>query len=188
MQPCYRFFMAFTAKQSVFIKEYLVDMNATQAAIRAGYSKKTANRIASELMSKPDIQQAVKAEMEARSRSTDLSIERVLLEYKRLALFDIRNLYKEDGSMKDIHDLDEDTAAALTSIESDDLYDMDGKKIGKVRKLKAADKRAALCDVMRHLGGFEKDNAQQNGAKPIIIADIKDLTAEQKMKALQSLL
>lgn len=180
--------MAFTAKQSVFIKEYLVDMNATQAAIRAGYSKKTAGSIAEKLLRKADIQQAVKAEMDARSKATDLSIERVLLEYKRLALFDIRKLYNEDGSMKAIHDIDEDTASALTSIESDDLYDMDGKKIGNVRKLRAADKRAALCDVMRHLGGFEKDNRQLNGAKTVIIADIKELNAEQKMKALQSLL
>ncbi len=56
--------MALTDKQEMFCREYLIDLNATQAAIRAGYSAKTANRTASENMSKPDIQLRI-AELKA---------------------------------------------------------------------------------------------------------------------------
>lgn len=56
--------MALTDKQEMFCREYLIDLNATQAAIRAGYSAKTANRTASENLSKPDIQSRI-AELKA---------------------------------------------------------------------------------------------------------------------------
>lgn len=55
-----------TAKQQAFIDEYLIDLNATQAAIRAGYSKKTANRIGTENMSKPVIKNAIEQRMKAK--------------------------------------------------------------------------------------------------------------------------
>lgn len=183
--------MKLTPKQMIFTKEYLVDLNATQAAIRSGYSKKTANRIASQLLSKIDIQQSIQQEMKARAERTDLTIDRVLLEYKRLALHDIRRAYNDDGILKPVHEWDDDTAAAIAGLETKELYEGTGDtrvNVGVLSAVKLSDKRAALCDVMRHLGGFEKDNNQQNGRKAIVVADIKDLSAEDKMKALQSIL
>ena len=63
----------FTPKQARFVEEYLVDLNATQAAIRAGYSKKTARQVASENLTKPDIQEAIAAAQDDRSERTGIT-------------------------------------------------------------------------------------------------------------------
>jgi len=67
-----------TPKQALFVKEYLVDLNATQAAIRAGYSEKTAQVIGSENLSKPLIQAAIAEGTKARAAKVDISAEYVL--------------------------------------------------------------------------------------------------------------
>jgi phage terminase small subunit len=68
----------FTDKQQRFIDEYLVDLNGTQAAIRAGYSRKTANEIAAELLAKPSIRAAVDAGLAKRRERTEISQDYVL--------------------------------------------------------------------------------------------------------------
>lgn len=67
-----------TDKQAAFVREYLVDLNATQAAIRAGYSKKTARKIGSENLSKPDIATAIRKALEARSERTEVTQDWVI--------------------------------------------------------------------------------------------------------------
>lgn len=79
-----------TAKQARFCEEYLVDLNGTQAAIRAGYSKKTANRMASENLSKPDIQLYIKELMEEQSKRTELTADMVIAELKNVAFADTK--------------------------------------------------------------------------------------------------
>ena len=69
-----------TPKQQAFVQEYLIDLNATQAAIRAGYSEKTANRIGSENLSKPDIAEAIEKAMNERAEKTKTSAEWVIKE------------------------------------------------------------------------------------------------------------
>lgn len=70
--------MALTAKQKIFVQEHLVDLNATQAAIRAGYSPKTANRTASENLSKPDIQAAIHKSMQKREKRVEVNQDYVI--------------------------------------------------------------------------------------------------------------
>lgn len=70
--------MPLTDKQQRFVSEYLVDLNATQAAIRAGYSAKTANREGSRLLSKVDVADAIAAKAADKAAALDLSAERVL--------------------------------------------------------------------------------------------------------------
>lgn len=65
-------------KQKMFVKEYLIDLNATQAAIRAGYSKSTATKIAHQLLTKLDIQAAINHEVDARSKRVEISADYVL--------------------------------------------------------------------------------------------------------------
>jgi phage terminase small subunit len=67
-----------TPKQRRFVEEYLIDLNATQAAIRAGYSEDTARSIASENLTKPDIQEAIARAMDARSKRTEITQDYVL--------------------------------------------------------------------------------------------------------------
>lgn len=184
-----------TPKQAVFVKEYLKDLNATQAAIRAGYAEKNAGIVGYQLLQKTLISDAIQAQKDKRAERTDISIDRVLLEYKRLATFDLRKAFGPDGELLPIHELDDDTAAAISAIESDDLFEGFGeerKKIGVVRKIKTCDKRAALSDVMKHLGGFEKDNAQRNDvavAAAAALAAVKAAkTGEDKIRSLKNFL
>ena len=69
--------MRYTSKQKAFIKEYLRDFNATQAAIRAGYSRKTAYSIACELLKKPEIQTAIRRDLDERLMTADEDLKRL---------------------------------------------------------------------------------------------------------------
>ena len=143
-----------TKKQSVFVQEYLVDLNATQAAIRAGYSAKTANEQAAQLLAKLSIQEALRKAMEAREKRTGITIDRVLEQYAKLAFFDIRKLYDESGNFKPVKDWDDETAAAVAGVETTELLGKEGGVMALVRKVKLADRRAALADIGKHLGMF----------------------------------
>ena len=72
------------AKREQFCKEYIIDLNGTQAAIRSGYSEKTANRIASEMLSKPDIQARIAELMQERSNRVRIDADWVLMAAKRV--------------------------------------------------------------------------------------------------------
>ncbi|MDI9853820.1 terminase small subunit [Comamonas sp. 17RB] len=109
--------MELTPKQARFVAEYLIDLNATQAAIRAGYSAKTAASQGARLLKQGGVARAVQAAQQARAVRTEITQDRVLQELARIAFFDIRRLYRANGSMKDPCELDADTAAALASIE-----------------------------------------------------------------------
>lgn len=145
-----------TPKQQRFVDEYLTDLNATQAAIRAGYSENTAKVIGSENLSKPAIAAAIEKARKKTANKLEITRERVLLEYARLAFVDPRAFYNEDGSLKKVTDLDQDTAAALTGMEVDEIRVGEGEaSIGVTRKFKWSDKRAALDSINRMMGWNE---------------------------------
>ena len=152
--------MALTDKQQRFVEEYMVDLNATQAAIRAGYSQDTANRIASENLSKLDIQEAIQKRKQELSESTGITAERVLSEYAKIAFSDVRELFTPDNNIFDIRQLDDNTAAAVSSVDIDVLSSM-GMPIGYTKKLRLYNKLTALEALGKHIGLFEKDNKQK---------------------------
>ena len=142
-----------TDKQQRFIDEYLVDLNATKAAIRAGYSEKTAGWIGPRLVTKSHIQEAIQKGRAALSKRTGITQERVLAEYAKLAFFDPRKLFDDDGRPLPIKNLDDDTAAAVAGLEV--CIKGNGEMgIGEVQKVKVADKKGALDSIARHLGMF----------------------------------
>lgn len=165
--------MALTPKQERFVAEYLIDLNATQAAIRARYSSRTAASQGERLLRNVEVDTAIKAAMKAREQRTHITQDRVLQELARIAFFDIRRLYRDDGTMKDPHEMDSDTAAAIASIEvkeemergeevDEELEDQPhggalkrrrGNLVaGYTLKTKVFDKGSALQLAMRHLG------------------------------------
>lgn len=144
-------------KQERFVAEYLKDLNATQAAIRAGYSARTATEQASRLLTNINVAAAVAAGQDARAKKVGIEAETVLREVARLALYDPRELFKEDGSTKLPHEIDDDTAAAISGIDTE--LDADGK-VTKI-KYRMADKNSAADKLMKHLGLFERDNRQK---------------------------
>lgn len=160
-----------TAKQQLFVQEYLVDLNATQAAIRAKYSPKTASRIGPELLGKTCISEAIQAAMLKREQRTEITQDMVLREYAKLAFLDPRRFYDESGNLIDIPDLDGDVAAALSAMEVSwerAGEDEEGKpRFCAIRKIKFSDKKAALDSIARHLGMF-KDKTELTGDFPVL--------------------
>ena len=84
--------MALKGKQLLFVKEYLIDLNATQAALRAGYSKKTAFRIGAENLQKPAIQEAIQEAIADREKRTDITADKVLRRWWEIANVDVNDL------------------------------------------------------------------------------------------------
>ena len=155
-----------TAKQKCFVEEYLVDLNATQAAIRAGYSAKRAGELGYQLLQKTTVQNAIADGKAQRASRTEITADRVLTEIARLAFFDIRRLVDNDGKPIPMQELDDDTAAAIAGLDLVEYYEVndEGKKVfaGRVKKYKLADKKGSLELLGRHLGLFEK-TAQKPG-------------------------
>ena len=147
-----------TQRAQAFVREYLIDLNATQAAIRAGYSEKTAHSQGPRMLENVGVKNAIAEAMKKRASAVELSAERVLLEASRLALYDIRRLYNADGTMKAITELDDDTAAAIVGI---DVIEVGGEEPSITKKYKLADKNSALERLFKHLGLYELDNSQK---------------------------
>lgn len=141
-----------TPKQRRFVAEYLIDLNATQAAIRAGYSKRAAMKIGSENLQKPDIAREIRRAMDERAARTGVTAERVLQELARIAFFDLRNAFNPDGTLKPINEMDDETAAAMASLDVTELLDGDGMPTGRLKRIRFADKIGALTLLARHLG------------------------------------
>lgn len=168
-----------TDKQKRFCEEYMIDLNATQAAIRAGYSEDSAGSIGHENLKKPEIQECISKLQKKTANKLEISRERVLKEYARLAFSDIRNFYDENGRLLSPHELSDEAAAALAGIEvyEEFGFDQTGEKkhISDTRKIKTYNKLQALQDLGKHLGVFEEDNKQK-----IQDLDISGLTTEEK--------
>lgn len=139
--------MALTPKQKRFVAEYLVDLNATAASIRAGYSKKTANRIGSENLSKPDIQAAIQKRQEELQSKLEITQERVITELAKVAFANGTMYAKVSGGIVVLTETDrltEDQRAAVSGI-----------KEGKFGiEVSTYDKVKALELLGKHLGVF----------------------------------
>ena len=160
--------MALTAKQAAFVKAYLVDLNATQAAIRAGYSERSAYSIGQENLCKPEIQAAIQEEVKKRSERTEITADMVLREFAKLAFFDPRKLFDENGNPKDISDLDDSTAAVIAGLDVVQEVDPDTGVTSYTKRYKLASKQAALESLGKHLAMFtDKTESKVDGVMKI---------------------
>ena len=135
-------------KQQRFVEEYLIDLNATQAAIRAGYSPKTATAIASENLSKPSISAAIACAMAERSKRTGITQDRILEELAKVAFIKLTDIVDDTGKIK-VGATDEDRAC-IESIK----YKRTDTDTGysEEREVKASSKLKAIELLMRHTG------------------------------------
>lgn len=145
-----------TPKQQVFVREYLLDLNATAAARRAGYSERTADRIGPELLGKNWVAAAIAAAQAERAERTQVTADRVLTELARIGLSDVRALFDDDGRLLPVAKLPAHVAAAVSSVEVVSGSD------GAVTKIKLWDKPRALEMIGKHLGMF-RDRVEVTG-------------------------
>lgn len=159
--------MTLTPKQQRFVDEYLLDLNATQAAIRAGYSVRTAEQQGYQLLHKTSVAAAI-AEGQARlAKATEVTQERVIAELAKIGFSNMADYMRSGGDgdpYLDFSGLTRDQAAALVEVTVEDFKDGRGEDARDVRrvKFKLADKRAALVDLGKHLGMF-KERVEHTG-------------------------
>lgn len=147
-----------TPKQELFCKEYIIDLNATRAAIASGYSKKTANRIGPENLSKLVIQEYIKELNKKREQRTEITGDMVIKELAKLAFSDVQNLYNEDGGLKSVPELSPEAAATISSFKATREYqgkDEEGNaEYATIEEYKRYDKTKSLELLGRHFGLF----------------------------------
>jgi phage terminase small subunit len=142
-----------TPKQALFVAEYLKDLNGKQAAIRAGYSEKTAEQQASRLLSNAKLQGEIERSKAAQIERIELSADRVLQELAAVAFVDIRGFYDEHGNLKAMHQLTAAQGKALAGVESMKRNVTAGDGVmDTVYKIKLWDKIRALETLAKHFG------------------------------------
>lgn len=145
-------------RQTEFCRQYLIDLNATKAAKRAGYSEATAGSQGFDLLKKPEIQDLISKFQEERAKRTEVTSDRVLLELARMGFSNIKDFVDEQDEVRMIHELDDNQSACISEIH-DTITTVDGVATRK-RKIKLYDKPSALEKIARHLGFFKEDNDQ----------------------------
>ncbi|MBO6510137.1 MAG: terminase small subunit [Roseibium sp.] len=164
-------------KQQRFAQEYLIDLNATQAAIRAGYSEKTAYSQGQRLLKNVEIQELIQIGQEERAERTEITADRVLEELGKIGFANMKSYIRttEDGdAFVDLSELTEDQAAAINEVTVEDYKDGRGEDARDVRrvKFKLSDKRAALVDIGKHLGMFiERKELTGKDGGPIAVSE-----------------
>lgn len=165
--------MALTEKQKRFVDEYLIDLNATQAAIRAGYSPDTANEQGSQNLVKLSIRNEIDKAMAERSRRTGVNADRVVRELAKIAFVNAVDV------------IDHDTATVKADASPDDTAAIQSVKVktfgedGLEREIKMADKLKALELLGKHLGMF-KDKVELSGALETEKTKLDDLLQQMR--------
>lgn len=161
--------MALTAKQQRFVAEYLIDLNQTQAAIRAGYSEKTAAEQASRLLTNVKVSEAVQAAMKARSERTDIDADWVLKRLARDATADLADLYDDAGQLLPVKEWPmawrTGLVAGIETVQEREGTDAEGKpEFVTVRKVKLLDRTKLVELIGKHVDvGAFKDKIEHSG-------------------------
>lgn len=139
-----------TAKQDAFCREYLIDLNATQAAIRAGYSEATAQQIGFENLTKPVIQDRVSELMLERNERTKVNADYVLQRLTEIDQMDVIDILAENGELKPIRDWPKVWRTSLSGIDVSEINGQDGA-FGLLKKIKWPDKVKNIELLGKHI-------------------------------------
>lgn len=151
-----------TDKQQKFVEEYLLDLNATQACIRAGYSPNNADKIGSQLLGKTRVQEAISQAIAERSRRTGINQDRVIQELARIAFVKITDVVDSNGDIR--RDASDDDIACIESYKVKDSDTINGSS--SEREVKLASKLKALELLGKHLGMWN-DKLQVDVVLPV---------------------
>ncbi len=141
--------MPLSVRKQAFVDQYLVDLNATAAAIRAGYAPKNANQAGYRLLREPGIAAAIAVAQAERSKRTHVSADRVVRELARIAFSDVRKTVTWGPGglvLRPSAEIDDDVAAAVSEVTES----TQGRQ--RTLKVKLIDKLAALRLLAAHVG------------------------------------
>lgn len=161
-----------TPKQQRFVEEYLIDLNATQAAIRSGYSEKTAKSIGQENLTKPDIQKAIEEAQNKRQEQTQIDAAYVLKRLVEIDQMDVLDIMDDDGNVKPLRDWPKIWRQYISNIETISMDDGEGW----LKKIKWPDKVKNLELLGKHVSvGAFKDKVEHSGKLEIqSLSDLMD--------------
>lgn len=166
-----------TDKQKRFCEEYMIDLNATQSAIRAGYSEKTAHSIGFENLIKPEIQDYISELKQSKSEELNISQNMVLKELMKIAFGDVKNYFDDLGRLIDINELENQVSASIKSVtvQQEKITIAGETNIeSSIKKIESYDKLKALDTINRMLGFYEKDNGQKKIDSQVTIFQLPD--------------
>lgn len=143
--------MSLTPKQQKFVEQYLISLDATAAAIAAGYSRRTASVQGYQLLHHPSVAAAVTAATEERSRRTGITSDVILGELLKLARIDVGLAFDKDGKLLAIRDMPEDLRRAIAGFDVDDDGRVKVRFLDKTRSLELLGKHLRLyTDRVEH--------------------------------------
>ena len=153
-----------TPRQEKFCQEYAITNNRSEAYRRA-YSTKnmkeaTVNNNAYMLMKNSDILERVKMLQNKALRKNEITLQEIVGTLANIARFDIADIYDEDGNLKPLNEISKKRRSAISEVESSEIV-REGKRLGVNKKIKTHSKLQAIEMLMKHFGGFEKDNKQK---------------------------
>ncbi|MBV4366277.1 terminase small subunit [Erwinia phyllosphaerae] len=185
--------MALTDKQEMFCREYLIDLNATQAAIRAGYSEKTANRTASQNMSKPDIRNRI-AELKAqRNEQININATYVLRRLVEIDQMDVIDILNNDLSLKPVADWPASWRRYISGFDLAEMFEGHGDEremVGILKKIKWPDKVRNLELLGKHVTvmAFKEQAAHEHTGKNGGPIEVAALTKDEYKAARREML
>lgn len=161
-----------TPKQQRFVEEYLIDLNATQAAIRAGYSEKSAQEIGAENLSKPMVAKAIQEALQERKERVQIDADYVLKRLVEIDQMDVLDIMDDDGNVKPLRDWPKIWRQYISNIETISMDDGEGW----LKKIKWPDKVKNLELLGRHVSvGAFKDKVEHSGKLEIqSLSDLMD--------------
>ena len=160
--------MALTAKQQRFIAEYLIDLNAAQAAIRAGYAVKGAKDQAYQLMQRPEVVAAIKEAIEARNQRTQVDADYVLNRLTEIDQMDLLDILDDDMSIKPLSKWPKVWRQSLSGFDIAEMFEGVGKErdlVGLMKKIKWPDKVKNLELLGKHVNvNAFRENVNHSGS------------------------
>lgn len=144
-----------SAKQEKFVDEYLIDLNATQAAVRAGYSARTAQPASSRLLSNVMVQDLIQQRRQAARKRAEVTLDEILLEYRRIAFSGMSKFIKFNEHNEAEIDLSGCTPAdfdLLAEVQIEAFSENEGQCQVRRVKIKVMDRLKALETLGKHLG------------------------------------
>lgn len=176
-----------TAKQNRFVKEYLKDLNATQAAIRAGYAKKTAKVIGNENLSKPYLKEIIVKAINKRNEKLDIDAAYVLKRHHEIDQMDLLDILEDDLSFKSLKDWPKVWRTYISGFDLAEVFEAKGDEreiVGILKKIKWPDKLKNLEMLGKHVSvnAYKEshDHTSSDGSLNQIKVSLVDKTGNTK--------
>lgn len=172
-----------TPKQEAYCQAYRRAKNKTEAYIEAfdtqNMKRETINRKAVELHEKPHITARLRQLFDELEEASKMDVAELVKTLSQMVRFDMGEFYDENGCLKNVHQMSLIARQMISHAESQESYNSKGEFVGTTKKIRSISKLDAIEKLMKHLGAYEKDNAQK---KPEITIDLNSLSTEELIK------